>query len=105
MREWTLAWIGGLKRRAPIPFDDAAGILPRFRLLAEIAQHRVDRSLKLPVALANRFLHVFPLSVRAQALELFMGIENQDGPRETARRAGTVSVHPNHIQRLPAEAE
>ena len=105
MVKWTLRWTRRFKRRAPILVDHAAGILPRFRLLAKIAQHRIDRSLQLQVALTNRFLHVLPLTVGTQALKLFVRIENQDGPGEPAGLARAVRVHPDHIQRLTGKAE
>lgn len=94
-----------LKGCAPIFFHDAAGILARFRLLAEIAQHRIDRSLKLEVALTNGFLHSFPFPVAAQTLELLVWIEDENRPGKSPRFTGTVCVHPDHIERVTAEAE
>src|SRR4051812_16056550 len=105
MREWAFARISRFKRRAPIFLHGAAGVLPRFRSLAKIAQHRVDRSLQFQVALPDRFLHVFPFTVGTQALKLLVRIEDQGGPAEAARCARTLGVHADHIQRLARKAE
>ena len=53
------------KRSFPIVADRAAGILARFRLLAEIAEHRIDRSLKREFAPTDKLLHSFPFFLSA----------------------------------------
>ena len=89
----------------PILLHRAPGILARFRLHPEIAQHRVDRTLQLQIACANRLLHSLPFPVRAQPLELFVRIEDEGRPAKAARLARAIGVQADHIQRLPAEAE
>ena len=104
MMKWT-SGLCRLKRRAPIFFHRAPGILACLRLLAEIAEHRIDRSLQFQIALANDFLHSFPFPVAAQALELLVWIEHESRPGKASRFARTVRVHADDIQRLAAEAE
>jgi hypothetical protein len=104
MREGTFArdpW----KRSTPILFDGSSGILARFGSLTEIAQHRIDRPLKLQITLANTFLHVLPFSIRPQPLELFMRVEDKDRPGKSACLARAVGVHSDHIKRPAAKAE
>src|SRR4051812_6325893 len=104
VRERTLArnlW----KRRPPILLHGAPRILPRFRLLPKIAQHRINRSLQRQITLPNRFLHPFPISITAQSLELLVRVEDEHRPRKSPRRARTIGVHSNHIKRPAGEAE
>src|SRR5256885_1159767 len=93
------------KRRLPILFNHASGILARFRLLAEIAEHRIDRSLKREFAPTDKLLHSFPFFLSTQSFELLVRIENQRRPGKTARLPRTVGVHSDDIKSLSSETK
>src|SRR4051812_31651551 len=97
--------ISRCKRRRPIFFDRAAGVLPRFARFAEVAQHRIHTALQLHVALSDGVLHALPLSVGAKSLELLVRIEHERRPAELARHPRAVRVQADDVKRLPAEAE
>ena len=101
MRERTFARSG----RRPIIRNRATRILARFRLLAEVAQHRINAALQRDFALANCSLHSFPFPIPTQALELLVWIENKNGPRKTARYPRTVSVHAENVKGATGQAE
>lgn len=93
------------KWRCPVARHSAPRILPRFRLLAEIAQHRIDTALQCDFPRPDRFLYALPLSVSAQPLELFVWIEHESGPGKTPGFPRAIGMHANNIETLTCEAE
>ena len=94
-----------VKRRLPGILHRAAGILARFGLFTEIAQHRIDASLQGNVAVANSRLHSPPFPVVPKPLKLFMRIKNQSRPGKPARQSRAPAVESNDVKSLPGETE
>ena len=78
--------------------------MARFGLLAEVAQHRIDAAFEVDLAGADRFLHVLPFFLGAQALELLVQIKNECRPGEAARQARAVGVHPDDVKGVARKA-
>ena len=93
------------KRRLPSVLHRAAGILARFGLFTEIAQHRIDASLQGNVAVANRRLHSPPFSVVPKPLKLFVRVKNQRRPGKPPRQSRASAVESNDVKSLAGEAE
>src|SRR6266550_298536 len=93
------------KRRCPIVRHRAPGILPGLRLLAKIAQHRIDTALKRNLARPNCFLDSLPFSIGPQSRELFVRIEYQGGPWKAAGLSRAIGMHANNVKGLARKTE
>jgi len=94
-----------VERAAPAGFDGPATVLPGFGRGAEVGQVGVDRALQGHVAFAGGSLHLGVTAVRAQPVELAVGIEHQRRERKPPRQARGAGMQSDHEKRVPAQAE
>ena len=93
------------KRHIPIFRHASSGVLARFCLLAELAQHRINISLQSQFARPNALLHSLPSTLGAQPFELQMRIENKRRPGETPGRPRAARMHADDVKCLTAKAK
>src|SRR4030081_1075731 len=76
-----------VKGAPPVWFGGAARVLSRLRLLSELREIRVGRSLQGDVALAHQGAQPLELALGPQPLELSARVEHECGPPEATRQS------------------